>query len=255
MRVTILGCGSSTGVPLIGPEWGACRPDEPRNRRRRSSIFIEAKGVKLLIDTGPDLREQCLDAGINSVDAILYTHAHADHLHGLDEVRSLNYHRNGPIDAYGNADTLAQIKERFGYVFSPKTGTWWYKPQLVEQVIDGPFRVGDVEITPFDQIHGRITTLGFRIGGFAYSTDCNAFPPESERHLEDLDVWVVDCIRDRPHPSHADFATTMGWLDRFRPRRAILTHMSHELDYGALAARLPENAEPAYDGMVIEIDE
>jgi len=254
MRVVILGCGSSGGVPLIGPDWGACRPDNPRNRRRRSSVLIEAEGSRILIDTSPDLREQCLDAGIATVDAVLYTHGHADHVHGIDELRSINFNKKAAIDVYAAADTLAQIKARFGYAFSTPDDGWWYKPRLVEHVIDRPFSVGAVEIVPFAQEHGSGTTLGYRIGGFAYSTDCNGFPKASIPHVSDLDLWVVDCIRDRPHPSHANFEMTMGWIETFRPRRAVLTHMSHELDYDELAARLPPNVEPAYDGMVLELN-
>lgn len=256
MRVTILGCGSSGGVPILGPEgWGVCDPANPKNRRRRVSILVEEAGTTLLVDTSPDLREQLIDAGVYRLDAVLYTHAHADHLHGIDDLRSVNFHLDGPLDAYAAAQTLAAIEERFGYVFAerPPEATYWSQPWLRPRPIDGPFRVGALEVTPFTQDHGfGMTTLGFRFGPVAYSTDVKRLEEAAFAALAGVEVWIVDAVREEPHPTHTHLAQTLDWIARLRPRRAVLTHMSHLLDYEDLRGRCPPGVEPGYDGMVIE---
>jgi phosphoribosyl 1,2-cyclic phosphate phosphodiesterase len=254
MRVTILGCGTSSGVPVIGCRCAVCTSDEPRNRRRRCAILIDRGAVRLLVDTPPDLRCQCLDAGIDRLDAILYTHAHADHVNGLDDLRALNFLMGRPIDAYGDPSVLARIRERFGYAFlAPEPGKGWWRPALNPIAIDGPFRIGDLEVRPIEQRHGRLPSWGFRIGAFAYSPDASHLPEPAIAELRGVGIWVVDCLRDRPHPSHAHLDQTLAWIAEVRPKRAILTHMNHELDYLELRKRLPTGVEPAYDGMVLEI--
>lgn len=259
MRVTVLGCGSSGGVPLVGCPCTVCQSSNPKNIRTRVSILVEVEGKKLLIDTSPDLRVQCLRHDLRTVDAILYTHAHADHCHGIDDVRSLNYHRNDTIPMYGDPATLAEIKQRFPYVFKPHApGYGWYKPGLIPHEIcaDGAievFSVDGIEILAFPQWHGDSLTLGFRIGDFAYSTDVNRLPEMSLEVLKGLNVWLVDCLRYEPSPTHAHLEMTLGWIQHVRPERAILTHLAHEMDYDTLAAQLPKGVEPAYDGMDIRI--
>lgn len=260
MKVTVLGCGSSGGVPVLGCECNVCISSNPRNMRSRASVLLHAGGKQLLIDTSPDLRTQCLRHRITQVDAILYTHAHADHLHGIDDVRSLNYHRNGAIDIHADANTMEEITRRFSYIFTPrKTNYGWYKPALTPQTIllnegIGRFQVaGGPEITAFEQQHGDIRTLGFRLDNFAYSTDVNRLPESAFSALQGVEVWIVDCLRRDPSPTHAHLDLALEWIRRIKPRRAILTHMSHEFDYEALRAALPEGVEPAYDGMCVEL--
>jgi phosphoribosyl 1,2-cyclic phosphate phosphodiesterase len=256
MRVTLLGCGPSWGVPRIGGLWGACDPLNPRNRRRRCSVWVEQGGASLLIDTSPDLREQLLDAQVTRLDAVLFTHAHADHLHGIDDLRSVNWLMQRALAVYGSAETLAEIEKRFGYVFrplEPDRQSSYYKPVLVPQVIDGRFTVADVEVTPFIQDHGFSTTLGFRIGGFAYSTDVFELDNAAFDALDGIEVWIVDCIRRRPHVTHAHLEKTLGWIERAKPRRAVLTHMDESFDYESLRRELPPGVEPGYDGLVIEL--
>jgi phosphoribosyl 1,2-cyclic phosphate phosphodiesterase len=255
MRVTVLGCGGSGGVPLIGGNWGACDPDDPRNRRRRVSILVDWNGAQILVDTSPDFREQLLDAGVRHLDAVLYTHAHADHLHGLDDLRGMNRLMQRPIDVYASADTLCQIEERFGYAFVPlKPGSSFYKPTLVPHAVDGPFAVGDAApIVPFEQDHGFSTTLGFRFGRFAYSTDVVELDDRAFEVLAGIDTWIVDCLRYEPHPTHSHLEKTLGWIERVGAKRAYLTHMDIGFDYDELKRRLPPHVEPAYDGLVIEI--
>jgi len=257
MRITVLGSGSSTGTPALGPGgWGNCDPANPKNRRRRPSILVEAGGTRLLVDTSPDLREQLLDAGVWDVDAILYTHAHADHPNGIDDIRSINFHKKGPIDAYASRDTLDTLQQRFGYVFEPYRDTpQFFRPCLTPHTIDGPFRVGAIDIVPFHQEHGRMPSLGFRFNKFAYSTDVKALPEDSFAAVEGIGVWIVDSLAERPHPAHSHLAQTLEWIARVAPERAILNHLSHRMDYAALAAKLPPGVEPAYDGMVIEVDD
>ncbi|MCE2964944.1 MAG: MBL fold metallo-hydrolase [Alphaproteobacteria bacterium] len=260
IKVTILGCGGSGGVPLPGGAdnrgfWGACDPLNPKNRRRRCSVYVEAQGTRLLIDTAPDLREQLLDNGLCGADAVLYTHDHADHCHGIDDLRGLNFLANAALPAYGSPETMADLERRFSYVFAPlRAEHGHYKPTLTaHSVAPGvPFTVGNAEILSFYQNHGRVRSTGYRIGGFAYSTDTNGFPAESEPYLENLDVWVVDCLQEAPHYSHAHLDLTLSWIARLKPKRAILIHMNQTLDYETLRAKLPENVEPAYDGMVID---
>jgi phosphoribosyl 1,2-cyclic phosphate phosphodiesterase len=255
MKITVLGCGSSTGVPIIGNKWGNCDPNEPRNRRRRASILVEGGGARVLVDTSPDLRAQALDAGFATVDAVLYTHGHADHTHGIDDLRALNQNRGDALPIYGDAATLEMLKDRFGYAFQPRPdeGPWWYRPSLIANPIDGPFSLSHLSIIPFEQQHGRITTLGFRFGAFAYSPDVNGLSDAAFETLAGIDTWLVDCLRDGPTPGHASLSMTLEWIARLKPRRSILTHMSPELDYRTLCDTLPPGVEPAYDGMVIEL--
>ncbi|MGF1475196.1 MAG: MBL fold metallo-hydrolase [Geminicoccaceae bacterium] len=255
MKVTVLGCGTSSGVPMIGCDCAVCLSPDPRNRRLRCSVLVEVRGLNLLVDTGPDLRQQCLSANLRTVDAVLYTHAHADHIHGLDEMRSINFHTRKDIDAFGNAQTIRHLTERFEYVFRPrgeKERGWW-RPFLNPIAFDGPFRVGPVPIIPFEQTHGRSMTSGFRIGGFAYSPDVDGLPAESMALLGDLDVWIVDALRETPHPSHAHLERTLSWIEELKPKRAILTHMNHEVDYETWRRDLPSGVEPAYDGLAFQL--
>ena len=254
MRVTVLGCGPSTGVPVIGGNWGRCDPNDPRNRRRRVSLLVEIGGVVVLIDTSPDLREQLLDAGATRIDAVVMTHAHADHLHGIDDLRSVNRLMRSAIPLYGDAQTLAEIANRFEYVFKPvdEPGRF-YKPTLVPLEIVGPFEIRGISVLPFSQDHGFSTTLGLRIGGFAYSTDVTELDDNAFAALEGVDLWIVDCLRRDPHPTHSHLAKTLFWITRARPGRAVLTHMDQSLDYRELRAELPSGVEPGYDGLVIEL--
>jgi phosphoribosyl 1,2-cyclic phosphate phosphodiesterase len=240
------------GVPQIGEQWGDCDPAEPKNRRLRASILVEEGATRLLVDTSPDLREQLLAARIKDLDAILYTHAHADHLHGIDDMRAINEFRRGPLDAWGDAETLEIIRQRFGYVFQPLKGDYHYKPTLIPRVIDGPFRVRDISVQSFRQHHGFSHSLGFRFGRVAYSTDVLELDEQAFDILAGVDIWIVDAFRLTPHATHTHLERTLGWIERVKPRRAVLTHMSPWMDYAQLKATLPANVEPAYDGMVLE---
>jgi phosphoribosyl 1,2-cyclic phosphate phosphodiesterase len=254
MRVTILGCGPSTGVPVIGGNWGRCDPNDPRNRRRRVSVLVETKGLVILIDTSPDLREQLLDAKVSRIDAVVLTHAHADHLHGIDDLRSVNRLMRNAIPLYADAQTLAEIARRFDYVFKPiEEPGRFYKPTLVPHEIVGPFEIRGISVMPFVQDHGFSTTLGVRIGGFAYSTDVTELDDNAFATLEGIELWIVDCLRRLPHPTHSHLAKTLSWIDRVGPGRAVLTHMDQSLDYRELSAELPSGVEPGRDGLVIEL--
>lgn len=257
MRVTVLGCGTSAGVPVIGCRCRVCRSEEPRNRRRRCAILLEAEGSRILFDTGPDLREQCLQAGIDHLDAVVYTHAHADHLHGLDDLRAINNLIGRPLPAYGHADVLARIRERFPYAFQggqDGIGGFW-RPDLEPRPFsgDGPFKIGPIELLPLRHGHGRGHVWGFRIDRFAYSTDADRMDEAYLAALAGIDVWLVDALRDDPHPSHSHLHRTLEWIDAVRPARAYLTHMNHEVDYATWCRKLPAGIEPAYDGLVIEL--
>lgn len=260
MRVTILGCGGSGGVPeLGGPDgagnWGACDPAEPRNRRTRSAILIEGPGGRLLVDAGPDLRAQLLRERVGRVEAILFTHAHADHVGGVDELRPLNRALGTALPAIGTRETLRELRARFAYVFREPTPPQFYRPALVaaEAAPGEVVRAVGLEVALFRQDHGVMETLGLRIGRFAYSTDVLRFPPESEPFLEGLDTWVLGCFQRAPHSVHGWVERVLGWVERFRPRRTVLTHMSGDLDWGWMAANLPDGVEPGFDGMRLDV--
>ncbi|MGE5538633.1 MAG: MBL fold metallo-hydrolase [Gemmatimonas sp.] len=259
MRVTVLGCGGAGGVPLIGDEWGACDRNESRNRRLRASIMVESGGERVLIDTSPDMREQLLRAGVSTLDAILYTHEHADHVHGIDDVRTLNRISRRAIDAYGSVPALNTIVKRFNYVFSPPPieggKPAFFKPCLTaHEITPGrPFMAGTLDVVPFAQDHGFMMTLGFRFGDFAYSTDVVRLDDAAFAALEGVKVWLVGCLGYKPHPTHAHMERVLGWIERVRPQRAVLTHMTTGLDYRTLCETLPKGVEPAYDGMVLDI--
>jgi phosphoribosyl 1,2-cyclic phosphate phosphodiesterase len=262
MRVILLGTGGSAGVPMIGGEdgtgdWGACDPAEPRNRRTRASIVVESgQGTRLLVDTSPDMRTQLLDCRVPSIDAILYTHAHADHITGLDDVRILNRIVDRPLDAFATANTLDEMTRRFGYAFRPWEPPGFFRPVLVPREVrrTDTITAAGLEVQLFEQDHGFIPTLGLRIGGFGYSTDVVGLDDTAFAALDGVDTWVVDCfLRQGPHKTHADLATVLAWSQRIRPRRIVLTHMGPDMDWAWLRANLPPGIEPGYDGMAFDL--
>jgi len=254
VKVTVLGCGGSGGVPAVGNWWGVCDPENPKNWRRRASVLVEHGESVLLIDTSPDCREQLLDAGVKRLDAVLYTHAHADHLHGIDDLRGINRLMRRPVPIWANAETLRQIEERFGYVLRPiEPGGSFYKPTLEAHEVNGPFTAAGLQVVPFEQDHGFSTTLGFRIGKFGYSTDVVELDERAFEILSGIELWIVDCLRREPHPTHSHLEKTLRWIERLRPRRAVLTHMDPVLDYESLRAELPEGVEPGYDGLSVDL--
>jgi phosphoribosyl 1,2-cyclic phosphate phosphodiesterase len=254
MKVTILGCGPSTGVPAIGPNWGQCDPADPRNRRRRGSLLVEVGAVAILVDMSPDLREQLIDARVRRIDGVVMTHAHADHLHGIDDIRQLNRLMGAAIPLWADGETLAEIRRRFDYALTPPEEPGrFYKPALEPNEIPGPFAICGVKLTPFVQNHGYGTTLGLRIGPMAYSTDVTELDDDAFAVLAGIELWIVDCMRRAPHPTHSDLGKTLGWIERVRPCRSILTHMDESLDYQKLRGELPAGVEPGQDGLVIEL--
>lgn len=256
MKITILGCGGSGGVPLIGNNWGLCDPNNPKNRRLRPSILVEDGDTAILVDSSPDMRQQLLSANVQKLDAVLYTHAHADHLHGIDDLRGINRIMQKAIPIYANRPTLDEIEKCFGYVLKLlPDGHGFYKPQLIPHEISGgsKIQIGPVDITAFEQDHGFMKTMGFRFGDFAYSTDVVNMPEEAFAALHGIKIWVVDCFIDEPHNTHSHLAKTLEWIERVKPDRAILTHMSARLDYEKLKKRLPAHVEPAFDGLVLKL--
>ena len=263
LKFTILGCGSSGGVPRAALGWGDCNPQNPKNRRRRTSLLVErraASGItRILVDTSPDLREQLLDAEVDWLDAVFYTHAHADHTHGIDDLRSLVIKHRRRVDVYLDEPTGRALHARFGYCFRSPPGSE-YPPIVTEHRLAAgrPVTVegegGTVTALPFLQEHGSIASVGFRFGALAYSCDLSGLPAESIAALKGVDVWVVDALRYRPHPSHFSVDDALGWIDRIKPARAILTNLHSDLDYDALRARVPRHVEPAYDGLTIELE-
>lgn len=268
LEITILGCGSSGGVPRIGGpdgagDWGACDPREPKNRRRRCSILVRRKSghgeTAVLVDTAPDLREQLIDARATHLDGVLITHDHADQLHGIDDLRALVLGMRKRIDVYSDHPTLAGIRRRFGYVFERPEGSD-YPSILNAREIPEPFRAfeivgagGPIPVTPFEQEHGRVRSLGFRFGRVAYSSDVSGLPEETFAALGGVECWIVDALRYTHHPTHANVETALSWIARVKPKRAVLTNLHHDLDYETLAAELPPGVEPAYDGMVLTV--
>ncbi|PTW60238.1 phosphoribosyl 1,2-cyclic phosphate phosphodiesterase [Breoghania corrubedonensis] len=262
-RFTILGCGSSGGVPRIGNVWGDCDPEEPRNRRKRCSLLVERIAddgglTQVLIDTGPDMRQQLLDADVGNLDAVLYTHAHADHIHGIDDLRQIAIHNRRRVPVFMDAMTSERARAAFGYCFSTPPGSG-YPPILAEQRLKPGEAVtiegegGPITALPIEVNHGEIEALGFRIADVAYMPDVKAIPDESVPLLEGLDTWILDALRPKTHPSHFSLDDALGWFARMKPRRAIITNMHLDLDYCTLLANLPEGVEPAHDGMAIDV--
>jgi phosphoribosyl 1,2-cyclic phosphate phosphodiesterase len=261
MRVTILGCGGSAGVPHIGGpnglgDWGACDPAEPRNRRTRSSIVVESgQGQRLLVDTSPDMRNQLLACGVPHIDAIFFTHAHADHITGLDDVRILNRIIDRPIEAFATERTLSELAQRFDYAFRPWQPPWFFRPVLENH----PFQFGDtidaagLRIRTFEQDHGYMPTAGMRIGSFGYSTDVVALSDAAFDVLSGVDTWVVDCFQRQPHKTHINFENVLVWAKRVGARRTILTHMGPDMDWEWLQKRLPAGVEPGVDGLAFDL--
>lgn len=264
IRATILGCGSSGGVPRLGNRWGECNPDNPRNRRRRCSLLIERFGhdgvTRVLIDTGPDLVPQLLDAGVGELDAVAYTHAHADHIHGIDDLRQIVYNIHTMLPVWADTPTARALHTRFGYVFRTPPGSG-YPPICELRDIRGPFRIdgagGPVELAPFEVDHGGIAALGFRVSGIeqslVYLPDVLSIPDDAWPQIEGCDIFICDALRRDPHPSHAHLALTLEWMARAQCRLGILTNMHIDLDYDAVMAETPENIVPAHDGMKVEL--
>jgi phosphoribosyl 1,2-cyclic phosphate phosphodiesterase len=259
-RFTILGCGSSGGVPRLGGHWGACDPANPKNRRRRCSMLVEQTGAggttRVLIDTSPDMRDQLLNAGVGTLDAVVYTHSHADHVHGLDDLRQIVFNLKRRLPVWADAETQAALLHRFDYAFVQPAGSD-YPPILDMNLIDGPFTItgagGEIPFHPFRAQHGNITALGFRIGDVAYLPDANALGQDTWPMLQNLQYWIVDALRYTPHPSHAHLDMTLGWIERAAPRHAVLTNLHIDMDYDALNAQTPDHITPAYDGMKISV--
>ena len=254
MKVRILGCGTSTGVPKIGNDWGHCDPDEPRNYRLRSSIMVESAGTNVLVDCGPDLRQQLLAASVGRIDAVIVTHDHGDHVHGIDELRPLSQALDGPVPLYGSEETLSSLQARFAYAFAQSD---FYRPIVEERVIGQEERFGDMVARVVEQPHGGPTSLGLRFDeadkSVVYAIDFSDLTDDMAALYEAADVWIADCLTRTPHPTHAHLDGVLGWARDLRVGRLYLTHMGNGLDYQTLTAELPSWAAPAHDGLEIEL--
>ncbi|MFY0310072.1 MBL fold metallo-hydrolase [Leisingera sp. D0M16] len=261
LRFTILGSGSSGGVPRIGGHWGDCDPKNPKNRRRRCSMLVERDGpdgtTSVLIDTTPDMRSQLLDAEVSRLDAVVYTHSHADHLHGIDDLRMVYFNMRQRIPVYADGATQNDILSRFGYAFAQPDNSP-YPPILELQTISGPFSIGgpggEISFRPFEVSHGSIHALGFRIGGLAYLPDVSTIPDSALPELEVLDIWILDGLRRTPHPTHFSYQEALEWFEKMTPKRGIITNMHIDMDYATVEAETPDHITPAYDGMVIRME-
>jgi phosphoribosyl 1,2-cyclic phosphate phosphodiesterase len=264
LSFTILGCGSSMGVPRVALGWGACDPNNPKNRRRRCALLVEraqgpGKITRVLVDCTPDLRAQLLEAEVDWLDGVLITHEHADHTHGIDDLRPLFVHKRRRVDVYLDDCTSQLMRARFEYCFMTPPGSQYPPIASERRLTPGqPVAIagegGSIEVLPVLQEHGDIASLGFRFGNVAYSADIKALPPDSIAALAGLDVWIVDALRKAPHPSHFNLDEALAWIARVKPKRAILTNLHSDMDYAALCASLPPNVEPAFDGMRFAAD-
>lgn len=260
--ITILGCGSSGGVPRVAQGWGDCDSANPKNRRRRCSVLLRQEGndgtTNVLIDTSPDVRDQLMDANVMHLDGIVYTHDHADHCHGIDDVRPLVIHNRRRIDAFMDEVTGRGLIERFGYIFRTPQGSD-YPPILMERYIEAgtAFEVngagGALPLKPFRLVHGNIDALGLRVGNIAYTPDVSAIPETALDDLTGLDLWIIDALRIKPHPTHFHLEQSLEWIARMKPKSAVLTNLHSDLDYGKLCRELPDHIRPAFDGMILEI--
>jgi phosphoribosyl 1,2-cyclic phosphate phosphodiesterase len=252
VKVTILGCGTSSGVPRIGNDWGACDPTEPRNTRRRVSILVNAGETTILVDTSPDLRAQLLDAGVGRIDAVIWTHDHADHVHGVDDLRQLFHNGGSAIAGFARPGTMDVLRRRFGYVFAGADG---YPATATLTELTDSIRIGDIRVHAVDQPHGSITSAGLRFeaDGVAvgYATDFHQMTQAMGGLYHGLDLWIADALRRRPHPTHPHLAQTLAWAAELAPERTLLTHMDNSMDYRSLSDELPTGVEPAYDNQVI----
>ena len=258
LHFTILGCGSSGGVPRLGGIWGDCDPENPKNRRRRCSLLVERTTelgtTRVLIDTSPDLRQQLLDADVGRLDAVVYTHGHADHVHGIDDLRMIVFNQKERLPVWADAPTEERLRSGFGYAFEQPEGSP-YPPILIMNRIEGDVVIkgagGEITLSPFLVHHGSIDALGFRIGDLAYLPDVSDIPSAAWPYLQNLNVWIVDALRRTPHPTHTHLAKTLDWIDQVAPERAILTNMHVDMDYDTLRRELPDTVVPAFDGLRI----
>ncbi len=254
LRLTILGSGTSSGVPRIGNDWGSCDPANPKNRRTRVSILVETETTRILVDTSPDMRQQLLAADVIDINAILWTHDHADHCHGIDDVRQIYHHRKAPVAGYAREPVIRQISERFAYAFQGARG---YNPTIAANILPDRLVIGDITISCVDQPHGDIWSTGFRFchagRSIGYATDFHAVTPNMLALYDGLDVWVADALREAPHPTHAHLAMTLAAVAAITPTRTILTHMDQSMDYETLRATLPHGVEPGYDGLAVNL--
>lgn len=254
MKLRILGCGTSSGVPRIGNDWGACDPAEPRNRRLRVSILVEAGGTRILIDTGPDMREQLLAADVASVDAVIWTHDHADHCHGIDDLRQVYHARRTPVRGLARPATLSSLQGRFAYAFHGRDG---YPPTIAGELLPDRLTIGGIVIHVTDQPHGNILSAGLRFehagSAIVYATDFNILTDDMRSLYQNADVLVIDALRRAPHPTHPTLTQALDWIAELRPKRAILTHMDQSMDYRTLCDTLPAGVEPGYDGLEVRL--
>ena len=252
LSIRILGCGTSSGVPRIGNDWGACDPTDERNRRTRASVLIESATTRILVDTSPDMRSQLLAANIAEVDAVLWTHDHADHCHGIDDLRQIYHHRRKPLPGYAREPVIALLKRRFAYAFDGRDG---YPATIAGMDLPEVLTIGDITVRWADMPHGNIYSTGFMFHNnglsVGYATDFHDVTPEMIALFQGADIWVADALREKPHPTHAHLAMTLAAIREIAPGRAILTHMDQSMDYATLRDRLPPNVEPAYDGLVL----
>ena len=258
ISVTIMGCGSSGGVPRIGNFWGECDPENPRNLRQRCSLLVRHKDTSVIIDTAPDLRVQMLQNKVATVDGVLYTHPHADHIHGIDDLRVAAMNAGEKVNVWADEPTGAMLEKRFGYCFKTPENSAYPPILTMNRLVAGqPVTIGkadaQIEFLPFNVNHGQIFSLGFRFNNIAYTPDINGVPDESLEALSGLDLWIVDALRRTPHPTHFSLGDALEWIDRLKPKRAIITNMHVDLDYQTLCDELPENVTPAHDGLQLTL--